>query len=261
MKNIMKIFLSIALFALVLISCTEEEDLSYKGPSLIEFKNYYLEIQTRLGLATFESAYPFILPADNQTLKAITAKQPSVLRTGTITIAGASPTVVTGTGTQFATDLAVGSIVKDSRGTILGYVSSIASNTSLTLTANSTAFVTGAFYRASLVPQGRITFSDSVLVQLVGRQRTADLTVSYIVDENPEGTVPAVEGVHFDFVRNPEGQILIKGNSSAGYIYINVYDALGAAGPNKLTLTLTLQNAGDVEPSENYKTFTYNITK
>jgi hypothetical protein len=58
------------------------------------------------------------------------------LGTGTIT-ASTSSTTVTGVGTAFTTELAVGSALYSSEDVLIGSVSSIASNTSLTLTANS----------------------------------------------------------------------------------------------------------------------------
>jgi hypothetical protein len=56
--------------------------------------------------------------------------------TGTIT-ASTSSTTVTGVGTAFTTQLAVGSALYNSQDVLIGSVASIASNTSLTLTANS----------------------------------------------------------------------------------------------------------------------------
>jgi hypothetical protein len=56
--------------------------------------------------------------------------------TGTIT-ASTSSTTVTGVGTAFTTQLEVGSAIYNSQDVLIGSVASIASNTSLTLTANS----------------------------------------------------------------------------------------------------------------------------
>jgi len=58
------------------------------------------------------------------------------LGTGTIT-ASTSSTTVTGSGTAFTTQLAVGASLYNSADVLIGSVASIASNTSLTLTANS----------------------------------------------------------------------------------------------------------------------------
>ena len=65
--------------------------------------------------------------------------------TGTITCTTAS-TTVTGVGTSFSAQLKVGSVIVNGAGTNIGTVSAIASNTSLTLTANAAVAVTaGAF--------------------------------------------------------------------------------------------------------------------
>ncbi|MDQ3950333.1 MAG: hypothetical protein M3282_08295 [Gemmatimonadota bacterium] len=76
----------------------------------------------------------------------------AVSRSGTITTATSSATV-TGSGTSFLTEIAVGDRILQSNGTTaIGYVSSIASNTSLTLTANASTAVTGAAYTARKIP-------------------------------------------------------------------------------------------------------------
>src|SRR5688572_9664496 len=60
----------------------------------------------------------------------------STTLTGTISTSNKSPTV-TGTGTLFLSELAVGVVITTAGDAVLGTVQSIASNTSLTLTANS----------------------------------------------------------------------------------------------------------------------------
>lgn len=67
--------------------------------------------------------------------------------TGTIT-ASASSTTITGSGTLFNTELAVGSNIYNSQDVYIGTVASIASNTSLTLSANATvAVAAGSSYQ------------------------------------------------------------------------------------------------------------------
>jgi hypothetical protein len=66
--------------------------------------------------------------------------------TGTIT-ASTSSTTVTGSGTAFTTQLAVGSSIYNSSDVLIGSVSSIASNTSLTLTANAAVAVTASAFQ------------------------------------------------------------------------------------------------------------------
>lgn len=64
---------------------------------------------------------------------------------GTITASTSSPTV-TGVGTSFTTQLKLNDIIKNSSGVQLGIVSSIASNTSLTLRSNSAVAISGGTY-------------------------------------------------------------------------------------------------------------------
>lgn len=74
---------------------------------------------------------------------------PTTALTGTITSTTGSKTV-TGTGTSFLTDLAVGmTLVNYATGATIGVVASIASNTSLTLVANGAVAVTGGTYLAA----------------------------------------------------------------------------------------------------------------
>lgn len=65
--------------------------------------------------------------------------------TGTIT-AGTSSDQVVGTGTSFATELAVGSVIETPDGVVLGFVESIEDSTNLTLTASATAVVTNSAF-------------------------------------------------------------------------------------------------------------------
>ena len=67
----------------------------------------------------------------------------AVALTGTLT-AATNTTAVTGSGTAFETELEVGSVLLDSTGAVAGTVSSISSDTALTLTINSLVAITGA---------------------------------------------------------------------------------------------------------------------
>ena len=75
------------------------------------------------------------------------------LRTGSAAFTSGSVTV-TGTGTLFTTELTAGDILMSDAtpGTVLGTVSSIASNTSLTLTSGATANVASSAYGKQSVP-------------------------------------------------------------------------------------------------------------
>jgi hypothetical protein len=76
-------------------------------------------------------------------ISAVAANDPG---TGTITASTSSATV-TGVGTLFTTELEVGSALYNSQDVLIGSVSAIASNTSLTLSSNAGVAVTGASYQ------------------------------------------------------------------------------------------------------------------
>ncbi|WP_300977570.1 GEVED domain-containing protein, partial [Flavobacterium sp.] len=84
----------------------------------------------------------------------------NINRVGTISSLSSS-SVVTGTGTSFLTELAVGSVITTQTGTTIGTVLSIASNTSLTLTANASNNVTNQSYRTTSGPPSPV---DSVTI-------------------------------------------------------------------------------------------------
>ena len=76
----------------------------------------------------------------------ISAVNSNDLGTGTITASTSSATI-TGVGTAFSTELAVGSAIYNSQDVLIGSVSAIASNTSLTLSSNAGVAVTGSAYQ------------------------------------------------------------------------------------------------------------------
>lgn len=77
-----------------------------------------------------------------------TTSFPNVELTGTVTCATTSNTV-TGSGTLFLTELGIGYWIGNTTGNSVGIVKSIASNTSLTLTANAAVAITAATARLS----------------------------------------------------------------------------------------------------------------
>jgi hypothetical protein len=168
--------------------------------------------------------------------------------------------------TRFTSELNANSILKTSTGTVIGVVSAITNDNTLTLASPTTTVVNREIYRASFA-QGISApiFRDSILVQLIGKQVPSDITVNYIKDPTnpvaPVGIAEAIEGVHYNFVRNNAGEFVIRSNSSAGYIYLDVLESLAATDPDRVTLIITLTDEGDIAPSQNYKTFTYNIIK
>ncbi|MCZ8353502.1 MAG: hypothetical protein O9340_02125 [Cyclobacteriaceae bacterium] len=335
MKKIILNLLFFAFGVVLMTSCVEEQDdLTYNGPTVAEFKNRYLEQQIRLGTTLFQSVNYNVVTLENTALNRLTVRQPAVQLSGVITTATNSPTVngqvastftgsITGTnltvttaptggalivpgmviagtgiaantsvirqlsgstglagtyvvsapqtvasttvsipGTAFTTELAVGSILKSSTGIILGVVATIVNDNQLTLAANSTTALTRSFYRASFANGiNAPTFRDSILVQLVGPQRTSDVTVTYELGTAPEGTIAAVEGDNFAFDNEVVGEVTIKAGTSAGYIYINIPESLNSTAADRVVLVINLTDQGDVAPSQNYKAFTYTITK
>ena len=77
-----------------------------------------------------------------------TTSYPNVALTGTVTCATTGNTV-TGSGTLFLTELGIGYWIGNTTGNSVGIVKSIASNTSLTLTANAAVAITAATARLS----------------------------------------------------------------------------------------------------------------
>jgi hypothetical protein len=70
-----------------------------------------------------------------------------IIKTGTISVASGS-TSVTGSGTLFTSELEIGTKIYNSLGNLIGTVSTIANNTSLTLTSNSGLTVISENYNA-----------------------------------------------------------------------------------------------------------------
>lgn len=75
-----------------------------------------------------------------------TTSFPNVAITGTVTCATNSKTV-TGSGTSFTTELAIGTWLGNTAGSTVGLVAAIANNTSLTLVANAAVAIAGAAAR------------------------------------------------------------------------------------------------------------------
>jgi hypothetical protein len=93
--------------------------------------------------------YPINRPIKSTFIANGTPNVSNVSATGTIT-AATNTTTVTGVGTLFNTELVAGRVILDSANAVVGTISTIASNTSLTLTANATTAVSGASYRRQL---------------------------------------------------------------------------------------------------------------
>ncbi len=102
-------------------------------------------------------------------------------RTGTITTATVS-TVVTGVGTAFLTEIAVGDrILKSDRLTSIGIVASVISNTSLTLVANAASTNTNIAFSARKIPAAAndvvIGTGETVTIPAAFAAEAASLTI------------------------------------------------------------------------------------
>jgi hypothetical protein len=97
---------------------------------------------------------------------------------------------------------------------------------------------------------------DSILVQLVGPQRSTPTSVAYTLD--PTNT--ASEATNFVII-GTRGTVTIPANSNTGYLVVQFLPAIPSTAPTTLTvrLAITLTGAEGILPSENYKTFTYTI--
>ncbi|HWZ13728.1 MAG TPA: hypothetical protein VNW95_00720 [Mucilaginibacter sp.] len=135
--------------------------------------------------------------------------------------------------------------------------SGLESNASLTGRGISTSAAdaqtdsTHAIHIGAPSPTGFIRATDSVLVQLVGPQRSTPTVVNYTV----RSTSTAVEGTHYNFVPTGARTVTIPANSSSAYILINTIPNSVAAAPASATLILDLTGASGIPPSFNFKSF------
>jgi hypothetical protein len=93
--------------------------------------------------------------------------------------------------------------------------------------------------------------TDTILVQLVGRQRASAEALTFSV----RSSSTAVEGTHFNF--NPAGtrEVTIPANSSFGYILVNmVPNSLPTVG-NEVRIDIDLEGNSALQPSPNYDVF------
>jgi len=101
-----------------------------------------------------------------------------------------------------------------------------------------------AFFPLQL--QTRVVNNQAVVqVQLIGPQRSSDLSVRFSVD----GASTAVAGTHYNIATS--SPVTIPANSSTANIVINMVPGSLAAG--EVRLLLTLEGADGVAPAENLK--------
>ena len=129
--------------------------------------------------------------------------------TGTITASTSSATV-TGVGTSFTTELAVGSTIYNSQDVIIGSVSAIASDTSLTLASNAGIAVTGSAFQyvspINGVPAVEI-YTTHIIGNVDANSYTFSVTTSATRSGYTGGTyVKANKNVQYDII-NPSIQM------------------------------------------------------
>lgn len=95
---------------------------------------------------------------------------------------------------------------------------------------------------------------DSIIVQLVGRQRNEPITVSYTITP---GT--AVEGTDFEII-GTRGSVVIPANQSATAIRLRLLNSsLTPSNLATVSFRITGTSVGDVGVSENYKNFALSV--
>jgi hypothetical protein len=99
--------------------------------------------------------------------------------------------------------------------------------------------------------------NDSILVQLVGRQRASAITVNYTLAPEPSGAILAADPVTHYNISGTSGTVIIPPNSSSAWIRLSVVN-FGIAGDPSRRFSLRL-TGGDVGTSANYNTFFYTI--
>lgn len=102
-----------------------------------------------------------------------------------------------------------------------------------------------AFYPLQKTVRTSSSSSTSVQVQLIGPQRSSDLSVAYQVGSSST----AVSGTHYNLNVSP---VTISGNTSTADITIELIDGVLQAG-QEVALILELQGSADVPASENLK--------
>jgi hypothetical protein len=126
------------------------------------------------------------------------------LGTGTIT-ASTSSTTVTGSGTAFTTELAVGASIYTSADVLIGSVASIASNTSLTLTANSGVAVAAGSTFQYVAPINGIPAIQIFTTKIIGNVDPDSYTISVSTAATTSGYtggtfVKASRNIQYDII-------------------------------------------------------------
>ena len=159
----------------------------------------------------------------------------AIARAGTITTSTANVNL-TGVGTAFLTELAVGSVVKTSGGVTIGTIASITSNTVATFVANAVSNNTGIAYIAQIVPlsSDNAILATAITVTLTAPASITNLTLNATTSKlvlNASQTL-TVSGIYTN-----GGTTTTNGVNGPGTIFFT-----GAASFGTLTLTGTRPN-------------------
>jgi hypothetical protein len=148
------------------------------------------------------------------------------------------------------TDFGVASAELNRRG-----VYSCAAQTELSRTINQNAIAVGSL-SCSATSSANAKVTDTVLVQLIGEQRSTPTVINYAI--NASST--AVEGTNYTLKPAGARSVTIPANSSFGYIIFDVNNALTTAGTSAKVVFDLLGN-DEVKASTNYKQFTVTIRR
>jgi len=156
------------------------------------------------------------------------------------------------------TDYGVASAELNRRG-----VYSCASQTELSRTINQNSIALGSLscsttakLAADPTLSANAKVTDTVLVQLIGEQRSSPTVINYAVN----ATTTAVEGTNYTFKPAGARSVTIPANSSFGYIIFDVNNGLTTAGTSA-KIVLDLLGNDEVKASPNYKQFSVTIRR
>ena len=90
-------------------------------------------------------------------------------------------------------------------------------------------------------------------LNLVGPQRSSDLTVKVFVDQAATTTAPN------SFTLANDGNVVIPANSSVGTLTINIARASATTAPLRNLVVVLDSTSADFKPSENYKRLGFTI--
>lgn len=99
--------------------------------------------------------------------------------------------------------------------------------------------------------------ADTVLVQLVGPQRSSPTTVTYALKSGNT----AIEGTHYTFATPGARTVVIPANSSVGYLIVKpIANSIATVG-QRLTLGVTMISVDGAKISPNYSSFDYSLKR